>query len=73
MNFARGAVNRRESEGQIIDVVFDWGRVSSFQYGISLRRELLNQNTKVSDSVNTKSCYHLHKFGFATLLTFLKA
>lgn len=71
MNFARGAVNRREGEGQIIDVVFDWGRVSSFQYGISLRRELLNQNTKVS--VNTKSCYHLHKFGFATLLTFLKA
>lgn len=40
MNFAVGTVNSREGEGQVIDVMFDWGRVGSFQYGISLRREL---------------------------------
>lgn len=39
MNFAVTAVNSREGEGQIINVVFDWGCVSCFQYVGSLRRE----------------------------------
>lgn len=50
MNFAVTAVNSREGEGQIINVVFDRGRVSCFQYVGSLRRELFNQNTDNSVS-----------------------
>lgn len=50
MNFAVTAVNSREGEGQIINVVFDWGCVSCFQYVGSLRRELFNQNTDNSVS-----------------------
>lgn len=62
MNFAVTAVNSREGEGQIINVVFDWGRVSCFQYGGSLRRELFNHNT--DKSVSKYQEMFLHKFGF---------